>query len=148
MLSGLMQIAATVLDNIVMDDKQFKLFKTHIKCQPLSHAKLFAVPWTIACQAPLSMEFSRQKFWSGQPFPSPGNFLDPSPLQFRQILYHLSHQGNPLNMWQNGYSNSGIDIAMRLILDMLVKVCFCNYGNFPKKITGVIHNANLGLKGA
>ena len=31
---------------------------------------------------------------------------------------------------------------------MLVKVCFCNYGNFPKKITGVIHNANLGLKGA
>jgi len=51
-------------------------------------------------------------------------------------------------MWQSGYSNSDIEIAMRLTLDMLVKVCFCIYGNFPKKITGVILNANLGLKGA
>ena len=33
--------------------------------------------WTIACQAPQSMEFSRQEHWSAQPFPSPGNFSDP-----------------------------------------------------------------------
>ena len=33
--------------------------------------------WTAACQAPLSMGFSRQKFWSGLPFPSPGDFSDP-----------------------------------------------------------------------
>ena len=32
--------------------------------------------WTIACQAPLSMEFSRQEYWSGLPFPSPGNLLN------------------------------------------------------------------------
>ena len=32
----------------------------------------FANPWTIACQAPLSMRFSRQEYWSGLPFPSPG----------------------------------------------------------------------------
>ena len=34
-------------------------------------------PWTIACQAPLSMVFSRQEYWSGLPFPSPGDLPDP-----------------------------------------------------------------------
>ena len=32
-----------------------------------------ATPWTVACQAPLSMEFSRQEYWSGLPFPSPAD---------------------------------------------------------------------------
>ena len=36
-----------------------------------------ATPWTVACQAPLSMEFSSQEYWNGLPFPSPGNLLDP-----------------------------------------------------------------------
>ena len=36
----------------------------------------FATPWTIACQAPLSMEFSRQESWSGLPFPPPGDLPD------------------------------------------------------------------------
>ena len=39
--------------------------------QLLSHILLGATPWTVACQVPLSMEFSRQEFWSGLPFPSP-----------------------------------------------------------------------------
>ena len=43
----------------------------------LSHVQLFASPWTVACQAPLSMGFSRQKYWSGLPFPSPGNLPNP-----------------------------------------------------------------------
>ena len=34
-------------------------------------------PWTVACQAPLSMGFSRQEYWSGLPFPSPGDLLIP-----------------------------------------------------------------------
>ena len=42
-----------------------------------SHVQLFATPWTIARQAPLSMEFSRQEYWSGLPFPSPGKLPDP-----------------------------------------------------------------------
>ena len=37
----------------------------------LSRARLFATPWTVACQAPLSIEFSRQEYWSRLPFPSP-----------------------------------------------------------------------------
>ena len=34
-------------------------------------------PWTVACQAPLSMGFPKQEYWSGLPFPSPGNLLNP-----------------------------------------------------------------------
>ena len=34
-------------------------------------------PWTIACQVPLSMGFPRQEYWSGLPFPSPGDLLNP-----------------------------------------------------------------------
>ena len=36
-----------------------------------------ATAWTVACQAPLSMDFSRQEYWSGLPFPSPGNLSEP-----------------------------------------------------------------------
>ena len=43
----------------------------------LSCVRLFATPWTVAYQAPLSMGFSRQEYWSGLPFPSPGDLPDP-----------------------------------------------------------------------
>ena len=36
-----------------------------------------ATPWTVACQAPLSMGFSKQEYWSGVPFPSPGHLPNP-----------------------------------------------------------------------
>ena len=39
----------------------------------LSRVRLFATPWTVAYQAPQSMEFSVQEYWSGLPFPSPGD---------------------------------------------------------------------------
>ena len=47
------------------------------KVKSLSHVQLFATPWTIAWQAPLSMGFSRQEYWSGLPFPSPGDLPKP-----------------------------------------------------------------------
>ena len=43
----------------------------------LSHLQLFATPWTIPHQTPLSMEFSRKEYWSGLPFSFPGDPLDP-----------------------------------------------------------------------
>ena len=43
----------------------------------LSHVRLFATPWTVAYQAPSSMGFSRQEYWSGLPLPIPGDLLDP-----------------------------------------------------------------------
>ena len=42
-----------------------------------SCVQLFAVLWTVACQAPLSMEFSRQEYWNRLPFPSPGDLPNP-----------------------------------------------------------------------
>ena len=42
------------------------------RAQWLSRVLLFVIPWSVACQAPLSMEFPRQEYWSGLPFPSPG----------------------------------------------------------------------------
>ena len=42
-----------------------------------SHVRLLATPWAIACQAPLFLGFSRQEYWSGLPFPSPGDLPDP-----------------------------------------------------------------------
>ena len=51
--------------------------KAKVKVKSLSRVQLFATPWTIAYQAPLSMEFSRQEYWSGLLFPSPGDLPDP-----------------------------------------------------------------------
>ena len=50
--------------------------KLKVKVKSLSHARLVATPWTAAHQAPLSMGFSRQEYWSGVPLPSPASMLD------------------------------------------------------------------------
>ena len=67
-------------------------------CQSLSSVELFATPWTVAHPSPLSMAFSRQEYWTGQPFPSPGNLPDlglyPGFWHYRWIVYHLHHQGS------------------------------------------------------
>ena len=48
-------------------------------CMPdrFNSIRLIATLWTVACQAPLSIEFSRQEYWSGLPFPPPGDLSDP-----------------------------------------------------------------------
>ena len=61
----------------------------------LSHVQVFATPWAVACQAPLSVEFSRKRYWSGWPFPSSGELPDPENEPCvscigRQILYHCT----------------------------------------------------------
>ena len=45
--------------------------------ESLSRIRLFATPWSVAHQAPPSMGISRQEYWSGLPFPSPGDLSDP-----------------------------------------------------------------------
>ena len=49
------------------------VWKWKVKVKSLSRVRLLATPWTAAYQAPLSMGFSRQEYWSGVPLPSPGN---------------------------------------------------------------------------
>ena len=64
-----------------------------------SPVQLFAAPWTVAHQAPLSMEFFRQQYWSGLLFPSPGDLpnpgieLAPPALQADSLL--LCHRVSP-----------------------------------------------------
>ena len=48
-----------------------------MKVKSLSCVRLLATPWTVAHQAPPSMEFSRLECWSGVPFPSPGDLPNP-----------------------------------------------------------------------
>ena len=60
---------------------------------------LLVTPWTMACQAPLSMGFSRQEYWSGLPCPAPGDLPNPgirpivsyTSCNGRQVLYHWHH---------------------------------------------------------
>ena len=91
------------------------------------HVRPFATPWTVAHQAPLSMEFSRQEYWSGLPFPSPGYLPNPgikpgSPMkvwrQFRRKWknwpsnrkmgrryeqFHRRRNANDSNLWKDAY---------------------------------------------
>ena len=73
--------------------------KYYIKSEVTRRVWLFTTQWTVANQPPPSMGFSRQEYWSGLPFPSPGDLLtqglNPSLPHCRQMLYHLSHQGSP-----------------------------------------------------
>ena len=61
-----------------------------VKMKSLSPVRLFETPWTVPYQAPPSMGFSRQEYWSGVPLPSPGTFLtqgsDPGLPHCRQTL--------------------------------------------------------------
>ena len=59
--------------------------------QPLSRVQLFATPWTLACQAALSMGFPKEEYWSGQPFPTPGDLLDPG-IKPRSPVFCISRQ--------------------------------------------------------
>ena len=58
-------------------NKLWKILKVKVKVKSLSRVRLFATPWTIAYQASPSLGFSRQEYWSGLPFPSPGDLSDP-----------------------------------------------------------------------
>ena len=77
-----------------------------MKLKSLSRVQLFVTPWTIAYQAPLSMGFSRQEYWSGfskqeywsgLPFPSPGDLpnpgIEPRSPALQADALPLSHQG-------------------------------------------------------
>ena len=59
--------------------------------QLLSYVQLFAVPWTVSCQAPLFLEFSTQEHWSGLSFPFSGIYVHLYKNQFRKIKLRSKH---------------------------------------------------------
>ena len=74
-----------------------KAMTTNCGCaRSLSRVRLLATPWTAARQAPLSVGFSRQEYWSGLPFLFPGDPFDPG-VELQVDSLPLSHQGS--QMW-------------------------------------------------
>ena len=68
-------------------------WKWKVKVKSLSRVRLFATPWTAAYQAPLSMGFSRQEYWSGVPLPSPCSYpIHIKPLIQTKILWSKKDQ--------------------------------------------------------
>ena len=84
-----MALKALLTSSLTQDAKERK------KVKPLSCVQLFATSWSLACQSPSSMGFSRQEYWSGLPFPPPGHLPDPGiepgspPLQADSVLSEL-----------------------------------------------------------
>ena len=76
------------------------------KVKSLSRVQLFATSWTLACQAPLSMGFSRQEYWSGLPFPSPGDLPDPGIKPGSPVLQTL------FNIWVTREAHRTISIMV------------------------------------
>ena len=66
-----------------------------MKGKSLNHVQLFVTPWTAAYQAPSSMGFSRQEYWSGVPLPSPFTKYERSANQnFNKVSPHTRHNGH------------------------------------------------------
>ena len=93
-----------------------------IVVKSLSRVRLFVTLWTVAYQASPSMGFSRQEYWSGLPFPSPGDLPD----RDRTQVFHIG--GRPFNLW-----------ATREALPMNIQ------GLFPLGWTGWISLLSKGL---
>ena len=71
----------------------------------LSCFQLFVTPWTVACQAPLSVGFYRPEYWSGLPFPPPGDLPNPGIEPWSPALaggfFTTELLGKPLHSWMN-----------------------------------------------
>ena len=90
--------------------------------QAFSHVQLFVTLWTIAHQAPLSMEFSRQEYSSGLPFPSPGDLPTQGPNPCLWCLLHWQADSLPL-------CHLGSHISLE---HLLINLCTqCDLSQFP-----------------
>ena len=101
----------------------------------LSRVRLFATPWTVARQAPLSMEFSWQEYWSGLSCPPPrdlpysrmelASLVSPA-LQVDSLV--LSHWGSPLSSaFRPNYQLTQLHFPVLLDLDLITHHCFVKY---------------------
>ena len=78
-----------------------------MKVKPLSRVRLLATPWTAAHQAPPSMGFSRQEYWSGVPLPSPNeDLVQPKSKIDKQIIFKntkIKHETSLMAQWLGLY---------------------------------------------
>ena len=62
---------------LILNYSLFIKVKENLKCSSLNHVQLLVTTWAVAHWSSLSMGFSRQEYWSGLPFPFPGDLPDP-----------------------------------------------------------------------
>ena len=67
------RLRVVITNHTYLDLKWYSSYYEQVKMIVAQSLSDSATPWTIACQAPLSMEFSSQEYWSGLPYPSPGD---------------------------------------------------------------------------
>ena len=94
----------------------------------------FGTLWTLACQAPLSMGFARQEYWSELPFPSPGDLPEPG-IKPRSPAF----QADSFTFWvtSEAFLNGGVSFPY-LYNNPRVKVVGCGRRYFPKAATWVL----------
>ena len=114
----------------------------------LSHVLLFAAPWTVAWQAPLSMEFPKQEYWSGLPFPPPGNLPDsgikPASPALAGRSLPLNHQGSPILIYITSKYDSRIPSYRRQMQQPSIDQCSLIFltgqkSVIPKTVTWILH---------
>ena len=97
------------------------LMASKVKVKLLSRVQLFVTPWTIAYQAPQPMEFSRQEYWSGLPFLSPGDLpnprIEPGSLTLQADALPSEPPGKPL-MPSRCYLDSNVIYFIFLLMDL------------------------------
>ena len=79
------------------------MYHTYVHACVLSHFNrvwFFATPWTVACQAPLSMGFSRQEYWRRLPSPPPGDLPNPRIKPVSQLLHWQTGSLRPSATWE------------------------------------------------
>jgi len=125
-------------------------------CNPMDS---LATTWTAAYQAPLSMEFSRQEYWRGLPFPSPGNLPNPgikleSPAlqadslltelwgKFREIRCKVGYEGRANEILVKGRTNL-LPAVLRANLSLMIKSIYsCYFSQLCEKISGNAQSLN------
>ena len=93
-----------------------------VHAQSVHPIGLFATPWTVAHQVPLSLEFPRQEYWSKLPFPSPGDLPDPGIELMSPALadgfYNIEPPGKPMiilvSFTKEGKYNSFIYVCVKV----------------------------------
>ena len=108
-------------------------WKWKVKVKSLSRVRLLATPWTAAHQAPPSLGFSRQEYWSGEPLPSPDcEYRSPHSLAslatvsgHTSIVWLLRYEQKCCEDWGGG-SLEGTDLTGRVaLLSSLISSCCC-----------------------
>ena len=97
-----------------------------IFCVSHSDVSNSATPWTVAHQAPLSMKFSKEEYFSGFLFPSPGGLpvpgINPGLPHCRHILYHLSQQGRKTHKFYEKWERNVLVLCLGNIIQCYIRI--------------------------